>query len=265
MGNLLEIKNLRVEFETDGGMFTAVRNGSLRVAAGETAVLAGESGSGKSVTAMAVAGLLPPAASVTGGEVFFNGASILGIPEAELELIRGRDIAYIFQEPASYLDPVYTIGSQIGEVLSRHRGLRGEPAAAEIRELLSLVQIREPARVAASYPHQLSGGMNQRVFIAMALACRPKLLIADEPTTSLDITIEDQIIRLLGELKIRLGFSLLFITHNLSVGRRIADRLFIMYKGEVVEEGTPETLFSSPRHSHTKELIEAYEKIGRIK
>ncbi|MGE5309047.1 MAG: ATP-binding cassette domain-containing protein [Deltaproteobacteria bacterium] len=265
MENLLEIKNLRVEFNTERGLSTAVRDVSLRVRTGETIVLAGESGSGKSVTAMAVTGLLPQEALVASGAIIFKGRDLIGLPEDDLDRIRGKEIAYIFQEPSSYLDPVYTIGEQIAETLVFHQSMKKEAARAEALRLLGLVRINEPERAARSYPHQLSGGMNQRVFIAIALACGPRLLIADEPTTSLDITIEDQIITLLCELKKKLGFSLLFITHNLAVGRRIADRMFIMHKGEVVEEGDVASIFGSPRHRHTKELIEAYERIGRIR
>lgn len=264
MEHLLKIKNLRVEFLTEKGMATAVRDASLFVQPGETVVLAGESGSGKSMTAMAVAGLLPAGGMVTKGAIYFRGDDVTVYDERRMEKLRGGEIAYIFQEPASYLDPVYTVGAQIGEALCLHRGCSSREAREEAVKLLGLVQIREPLRVFDSYPHQLSGGMNQRVFIAMALACRPRLLIADEPTTSLDVTVEDQIIRLLGELKARLGFSMLFITHNLAIARRIADRIFIMYRGEVVETGDRERIFGLPQHEHTKELIAAYEKIGKL-
>lgn len=265
MENLLEIKDLRVDFITAGRPVTAVDGVSLFLRPAETVVLAGESGSGKSVTALAVTGLLPPEAVVRSGEVIFRGRDLRRLSGGDLDRVRGKEIAYIFQEPASYLDPVYTIGSQITETLALHQGLDAGAAARETLSLLSLVRIGEPERVCRSYPHQLSGGMNQRVFIAMALACRPRLLIADEPTTSLDITIEAQIISLLCELKAKFGFSLLFITHNLAIGRRIAERVYIMHRGRVVEEGSPEAIFGSPRHSHTRELIEAYEKIGRVK
>jgi ABC-type dipeptide/oligopeptide/nickel transport system ATPase component len=264
MENLLRIKELKVEFATGGGRVIAVKNASLSVRQGESVVLAGESGSGKSVTAMAVTGLLPAEASVTGGEIEFDGRDLRRLSQRELDAVRGKQIAYIFQEPASCLDPVFTIGSQIEEVLVAHRGMNKLQAGNECLRLLELVQIRDPGRVCRSYPHQLSGGMNQRAFIAMALACRPRLLIADEPTTSLDVTVESQIIRLICELKAEFGFSLLFITHNLAIAGRIADRIFIMHRGEVVEEGAREQIFGSPRHMHTKELIAAYEKIGKI-
>jgi microcin C transport system ATP-binding protein len=264
MENLLKVRNLRVEFVTEKGMATAVKDANLAVRQGETVVLAGESGSGKSVTAMAVAGLLPAGGILARGAVYFRGTDLTTLGEAELERIRGREIAYVFQEPSSYLDPVYTIGDQVGELLGLHRGLTGARAREECLRLLDLVRIREPERVRNSYPHQLSGGMNQRVFTAMALACAPKLLIADEPTTALDVTVEDQIIRLLCELKAQLGFSLFFITHNLAIARRIADTVFIMHQGEVVESGDSRSIFASPQHAHTKELIAAYEKIGKI-
>jgi ABC-type dipeptide/oligopeptide/nickel transport system ATPase component len=264
MENVLEIKNLTVEFRTDRGVVPAVRDVSLSVHTGETVVLAGESGSGKSVTALAVTGLLPPEAAVTGGSIGFRGRDVAGLTPSEMTGIRGKEIAYIFQEPASYLDPVYTIGRQIEEVLTLHRGMTAREAEAESLRLLGLVRILDPSRVLRSYPHQLSGGMNQRAFVAMALACRPRLLIADEPTTSLDVTVEAQIIRLICELKADFGFSLLFITHNLAIARRIADRIVIMHGGRVVEEGGRDRIFTAPQHFHTKELIAAYERIGKI-
>jgi oligopeptide transport system ATP-binding protein len=188
----------------------------------------------------------------------------LRLEERELNRLRGKEIAYIFQEPVTYLNPVYTIGEQIIETVIMHQGKGRAEAWAEALELLRLVRINDPERVMRDYPHQLSGGMNQRAFIAMSLACKPRLLIADEPTTALDVTIEAQILELLMELKARIGFSLLFITHNLSIAKRIADRICVMYKGEIVECGERETVFRSPRHFHTRELIAAYEKIGKV-
>jgi ABC-type glutathione transport system ATPase component len=264
MEQVLQITGLKIEFLTAQGMTAAVKSADLSVGRGETVVLAGESGSGKSLTALSVAGLLPAGAIITQGEIVFGGKDMRGLTGPGLEAVRGSKVAYIFQEPASYLDPVYTIGSQISEALVAHRGLRGNEAGQETLRLLGLVRISDPGRVARSYPHQLSGGMNQRASIAIALACRPQLLIADEPTTSLDVTVEDQIIRLLCGLKAELGFSLLFITHNLSIARRIADRIVVMHRGETVEEGGREKIFSGPRHPHTKELIAAYERIGRL-
>ncbi|MBM3249722.1 MAG: ABC transporter ATP-binding protein [Candidatus Omnitrophica bacterium] len=264
MGNLLEIRNLKVNFNLDDQVITAVDGVDLDVREGEVLVLAGESGSGKTVTALSITRLLPRTAEIVSGSVMLRGKDLARLSEDSLAAIRGKEIAYIFQEPSSFLNPVYTIGNQLLEAITLHHGKDKEEALKEARELLALVKIREPERVLLDYPHQLSGGMNQRVFLAMALACRPKLLIADEPTTSLDVTVEAQILQLLMELKMRLGFSLLFITHNLSIARRIADRVSVMYKGEVVEEALTEDIFKAPKHSHTRELIRAYEKIGRL-
>jgi ABC-type dipeptide/oligopeptide/nickel transport system ATPase component len=264
MENMLVINDLGVEFRNPGSIAVAVKGAGFEVKTGETVVLAGESGSGKTVTALAITRLLPQGAHIVSGSVTFQGKELLQISEDELRLIRGKEISYVFQEPASYLNPVFTVGSQISEVLALHQGLSGAGASAEVRRLLEAVKISDPGRVERSYPHQLSGGMNQRAFIAMALACRPKLLIADEPTTSLDVTIERQIIDLLTELKRSMGFSLLFITHNLAIARRIADRVVVMYQGQVVEQGDTAPIFASPRHFHTRELITAYEKIGRV-
>jgi microcin C transport system ATP-binding protein len=194
----------------------------------------------------------------------FKDRDLAGVDEPDLVHIRGKEISYIFQEPSSALNPVYTVGNQLIEPLVLHQGKGEREARAEAEALLSMVKIREVKRVMDSFPHQLSGGMNQRVFIAMSLACHPQILIADEPTTALDVTIEAEILKLLVELKKKMGFSLLFITHNLSIARRIADRVCVMYKGSVVEEGTKEEIFDSPKHFHTRDLIAAYEKIGRI-
>ncbi|MCX5704914.1 MAG: ABC transporter ATP-binding protein [Candidatus Omnitrophica bacterium] len=264
MSNLLEIRGLKVNFNLENQVVTAVRGVDLDIREDEVLVLAGESGSGKSVTALSVTRLLPKTAEIVSGSVNFHWVDLAKLDEKALVSIRGKEIAYIFQEPTSYLNPVYTIGSQLSEAIMLHHDKTRLEAFKEAVELLDLVKIKEPKRVIDDYPHQLSGGMNQRVFIAMALACRPRLLIADEPTTSLDVTVEAQILQLLMELKKSLGFSLLFITHNLSIARRIADRVSVMYKGKVVEEGDVEKIFGSPEHNHTKELIRAYEKIGKI-
>lgn len=264
MKNLLEIRNLKVDFCLRGKAFCAVDKISLDIACAQTLVLAGESGSGKTITALAITRILPATAKITSGEIKFSGEDLLKTAEGPLVKIRGKEIAYIFQEPASFLNPVYTIGSQIMEAIILHQGKAKKEAQEEAMELLNLVKIKDPERVFFDYPHRLSGGMNQRVFIAMALACKPRLLIADEPTTSLDVTIESQILGLLLDLKNKLGFSMLFITHNLSIAKRIADRISIMHKGTIVEEGSPKDIFGAPRHFHTKELIGAYEKIGKI-
>jgi ABC-type dipeptide/oligopeptide/nickel transport system ATPase component len=264
MGNLLEIKNLKVEFHLDERVITAVDGAYLNIKENEVVVLAGESGSGKTITALSICKILPRNAHIVWGVINLAGREMLCLNENELIKIRGKDIAYIFQEPVSFLNPVYTIGEQIIEVIKLHQGKNKKEAYEETIDLLKKVRIWEAKRVFQSYPHQLSGGLNQRAFIAMSLACNPKLLIADEPTTSLDVTIEKEILDLLLELKNKLKFSLLFITHNLSIAQKIADRIFIMYKGRVVEEADSQELFKSAKHFHTQELLSAYERIGRI-
>ncbi|MFA5356935.1 MAG: ABC transporter ATP-binding protein [Candidatus Omnitrophota bacterium] len=264
MRNLLEIKGLKVNFYLGRQVISAVDGVNLDIACDEVLVLAGESGSGKSVTALAITNILPRSARITGGEVIFEGNDLTGALEPDLIKVRGKEIAYIFQEPSAYLNPVYTIGAQICEAIMLHQNKTAKEAEEEAGALLEQVKIKDPGKTLLDYPHQLSGGMNQRVFIAMALACRPKLLIADEPTTSLDVTIEAEILGLLMDLKKKIGFSLLFITHNLSIAKRIADRICVMYQGKVVEEGARDNIFASPQHPHTRELISAYEKIGKI-
>jgi len=264
MEKLLEVKNLKVEFQVEDKVIHAVAGVDLQVNADEIVVLAGESGSGKSATALAMTRILPANARIASGEVVFKGRDILKFTEKELINIRGKEIAYIFQEPASYLNPVYTIGSQISEVIVLHQQKSRKEADELALGLLEQVRITEPKRVFFSYPHQLSGGMNQRAFIAMSLAGNPKLLIADEPTTALDVTIEAQILELLLQLQQRMKFSMVFITHNLSIARRIAQRVIVMYQGKIVEQADTAAIFKSPEHFHTKELIAAYEKIGRI-
>jgi oligopeptide transport system ATP-binding protein len=264
MKNLLEIRNLKINFNLKDMALTVVDNINLDIGSSEVLVLAGESGSGKTVSALSITGLLPKNAKIVSGNINFGGQDLVSLDESSLSRVRGKEIAYIFQEPTSFLNPVYTIGDQIVEAIMLHQGRRKKEAWDQARTLLDLVKINQPQRVLFNYPHQLSGGMNQRAFIAMALACKPKLLIADEPTTSLDVTIEAQILELLMSLKNKFGFSLLFITHNLSIAKRIADRIALMHKGRIVEEGDREHIFNSPQHFHTRELISAYEKIGKI-
>ena len=264
MANLLELRNLRVEFYTQTGRIIGVDDVSLDIAGNEILVLAGESGSGKTVTALSLTGILPPNARIVSGRAEFLGRDLFRLEEQSLVKVRGGEISYIFQEPASFLNPVYTIGTQIIESIMLHQSQTKSQASGQALELLNLVKIKDPQRVFSSYPHQLSGGMNQRAFIAMSLACRPKLLIADEPTTSLDVTVEAQILELLVGLRKEMGFSMLFITHNLSIAKKIADRICVMYKGRIEEEGDREGIFGSPKHFHTRELIAAYERIGRI-
>lgn len=265
MNDLLEIRDLRVCFSAVNGNSACVVNGlNLDIKTNETLCLAGESGSGKTITAMSITGILPRHAKIISGQIKYNGRDLLKLNNKELEGIRGSQIAYVFQEPASFLNPVFTIGNQIMEAITLHQDKNRSQAKTEALALLDLVGLKDPERIFLSYPHQLSGGMNQRAFIAMALACSPRLLIADEPTTSLDVTVEAQILKLLLALKEKIGFSLLFITHNLSIAKKIADRICIMHKGTIVEEGTVQSIFNSAQHFHTRELIMAYEKIGKI-
>ena len=264
MRNILEIKKLKVDFFINDRIFTAVQEADLSIGEAEVLVLAGESGSGKTITALSVTKILPKTASIASGSIIFNGKELVNLDESSLVNIRGRQIAYIFQEPVAYLNPVYSVGNQITEAIMLHQKKSKKEAQKETRELLELVKLEDAHRVSRNYPHQLSGGMNQRIFIAMALACRPKLLIADEPTTSLDVTVEREILDLLMELKRKMRFSLLFITHNLSIAKRIADRVCVMFQGKTVEEGKCAEIFSHPAHFHTRELISAYNKIGRI-
>ena len=231
---VLDVRDLGIRFRQDGRIIDAVKGVSFTIGKGETVALVGESGSGKSVTALATVSLLPDSALVT-GSVRYNGAEMVGAAEPELRRVRGNDISFIFQEPMTSLNPLHTIQTQLGESLALHQGLTGDAARARIIELLNKVGIREAESRLDAYPHQLSGGQRQRVMIAMALANGPDLLIADEPTTALDVTIQAQILELLADLKRTEGLSLLFITHDLGVVRRIADRVCVMQGGEIVE------------------------------
>jgi microcin C transport system ATP-binding protein len=253
---LLDVHRLAVSFRQDGRVTEAVRGISFSVGRGETVALVGESGSGKSVTALSTVTLLPDSAAVS-GSVRYNGKEMLGRPEAELRHVRGNDISFIFQEPMTSLNPLHTIEKQIGESLALHQGLTGDAARTRALDLLQKVGIREAESRLAAYPHQLSGGQRQRVMIAMALANGPELLIADEPTTALDVTIQAQILDLLADLKAREKLSVLFITHDLTIVRRIADRVCVMQNGEIVEQGPTAAIFGAPRHPYTQKLIAA--------
>ncbi len=257
--NVLEVKGLDVKFQQDGTTVHAVRGVSFSVAKGETVALVGESGSGKSVTALSTVKLLPDSAEVA-GSVRYNGREMLGATERELRRVRGNDISFIFQEPMTSLNPLHTIDKQITESLELHQGLSGAAARARVLELLQKVGIRDAESRMTAYPHQLSGGQRQRVMIAMALANGPELLIADEPTTALDVTIQAQILELLAELKRSDGLSLLFITHDLTIVRRIAERVCVMQGGEIVEQGATAEIFANPQHPYTRKLLEAEAK-----
>jgi microcin C transport system ATP-binding protein len=259
MKPVLEVENLNVRFAQDGRIIHAVRNVSFTVGKGETVALVGESGSGKSVTALSTVALLPDSAKVT-GSIRYRGAEMVGASEPDLRRVRGNDISFIFQEPMTSLNPLHTIERQLGESLALHQGLTGTAARARILDLLRKVGIREAESRLQAYPHQLSGGQRQRVMIAMALANGPELLIADEPTTALDVTIQAQILDLLADLKAREGLSLLFITHDLGVVRRIADRVCVMQGGEIVEQGPAADVFANPQHPYTQKLLAAEPK-----
>ena len=257
--SLLEIKDLRVTFHQDGREIRAVRGVSLTVEKGETLALVGESGSGKSLTALATVKLLPDTAEYS-GQVCFKGTDTLQMAARDLQRVRGNDISFIFQEPMTSLNPLHSIEKQLAESLLLHQGLSGAAARARVIELLNKVGIADPESRLPAYPHQLSGGQRQRVMIAMALANGPELLIADEPTTALDVTIQAQILELLADLKRSEGLSLLFITHDLTIVRRIADRVAVMKDGEVVETGPVDQVFTNPQHPYTRALLEAEPK-----
>lgn len=255
---LLAIDNLSIAFRQQGETQTVVHNLSLEVAVGETLALVGESGSGKSVSALSVLRLLPtPPASYPSGDIRFHGQSLLHADEATLRGVRGNRIAMIFQEPMVSLNPLHTLEKQLYEVLSLHRGMRKEAARGEILDCLERVGIRQAPRRLADYPHQLSGGERQRVMIAMALLTRPELLIADEPTTALDVSVQAQILQLLRELKRELNMGMLFITHNLSIVRQLADRVAVMQNGRCVEHNHCRALFSAPAHPYTQRLLDS--------
>ena len=259
---VLEVRGLSVTFTTESGTVSAVDNVDLTLGQGEIVGIVGESGCGKSVTAMSLAGLLPPSALVA-GSVRLQGVELIGAPQSVLRAARGQSIAYIFQEPMSSLNPVLTVGRQIGEVLQVHEGLSRKQASARAVELLALVGIPSPRQRVDTYPHQLSGGMRQRVMIAMAVACGPKVLVADEPTTALDVTVQAGILDVLRELRDRLGTSILFITHDLGVIADVADRVVVMYAGRVVERAPVDELFARPQHHYTAGLLVATPTPGR--
>lgn len=264
--NLLEVKELQVYFYDDEGKeLKAVDGVSFNVDKGETIALVGESGCGKSVTSMAILRLVDFKGKITGGEILFNGKNLLLLPESKIREIRGKDIAIIFQEPSSALNPVYTIGDQIVEAIMLHQKLSLRKAKEIAIEMLRLVGIPEPEKRLNEYPHELSGGMKQRAMIAMALSCRPKLLIADEPTTSLDVTIQAQILELIRELQRKLGMALILITHDLGIVADMAERIVVMYAGKVVEEGNRFEIFKNPLHPYTIGLLRSIPRLDMKK
>ena len=267
MGKLLEVKGLVTQFKVDKNkIINAVDRSSFTLDEGETLAIVGESGSGKSVTALSVMGLVPnPPGHIEAGEILFQGRDLLKLSKKEMRSIRGNHISMIFQEPMTSLNPVYTIGKQITESIRLHMGLSKKDAEARAVELLRKVQIPDPEKRLKTYPHQLSGGMRQRVMICMALACEPKLLIADEPTTALDVTIQAQILDLFRKIQEDLNTATIFVTHDLGVVARIADRVAVMYAGKIVEIGTAEEIFYDPRHPYTKGLLRSLPALSRGK
>ncbi|MDT8288360.1 ABC transporter ATP-binding protein [Roseomonas mucosa] len=260
---LLEVENLQTHFRTpDGGVNRAVDGLSFHVNAGETVAIVGESGCGKSVTSMSILRLIPEPPGRIAGSVRFEGKDLLKLQDHEMRAIRGNEISMIFQEPMTSLNPVLTIGKQIGESLRLHQGMNRRQAEARAIEMLKLVGIPAPERRVKEYPHQLSGGMRQRVMIAMSLACNPKLLIADEPTTALDVTIQAQILDLMRDLKHRVGAAIVLITHDLGVVAEVAERVIVMYAGRKVEEAEVGELFRAPKHPYTQGLLGAVPKLG---
>jgi oligopeptide/dipeptide ABC transporter ATP-binding protein len=267
-GALLDVRNLCVEFTTEAGIVPAVAGISFSIAQGETLVIVGESGSGKSVTSLAIMGLIPrPPGRIASGEILFRRRDgvvrdLVQAKAEELQRLRGAEIAMIFQEPMSALNPVYAIGEQIMESLLLHERVSARAARAHAIEMLKLLGIPEPARRFDAYPHQLSGGMRQRAMIAMALCCRPSLLIADEPTTALDVTVQAQILDLIRRLQKELGMAVIFITHNLGVAAEIADRVMVMYAGQAVETGPTHEIFRQARMPYTMGLLASVPRLG---
>lgn len=259
---LLKLSNLTTRLETVNGVFTAVDDVSFELAAGETIALVGESGCGKSLTALSIMGLVPsPPAKVVAGQILFHGEDLLEKSEKQMQAVRGKDIAMIFQEPMTSLNPLLRIGEQLSEGIRLHEGLSRGQAEQKALEILTLVGISSPASRMREYPHQLSGGMRQRVMIAMALACNPQLLIADEPTTALDVTIQAQILHLMRNLQQRLGTAIVLITHDLGVVATMADRVIVMYLGRIVESAPVREIFRSPLHPYTQGLLRSVPNI----
>jgi oligopeptide/dipeptide ABC transporter ATP-binding protein len=264
MPPLLEVRELRTEFRTGAGVVRAVDGISYTVEAGETVAIVGESGSGKSVEALSIMRLIPnPPGRIVSGEVLFDGRDLRKLTEEEMRAVRGRDIGMVFQEPMTSLNPVLTIGRQITETLEQHQGASREDADKRAIELLEMVGIADSRRRLRQYPHQLSGGMRQRVMIAVALACNPKLIIADEPTTALDVTIQAQILELMKSLTRKLGVAQIIITHNLGVVARYASRVNVMYAGRIVEAGTAEAIYHDPRHPYTVALLKSVPRLDQ--
>jgi len=266
LATLLEIDDLQTHFFTSAGVVKAVDGVSYTVDEGETVAVVGESGCGKSVTAMSILRLIPwPPGKIVGGSIRFDGKELLELDEEGIRKLRGKDIGMIFQEPMTSLNPVLTIGLQLTETLKAHTDISDDDATARAVELLGMVGISEPERRLEQYPHHLSGGMRQRVVIAMALSCEPKLIIADEPTTALDVTIQAQILELMKDLTKRLGVAMIVITHNLGVVARYADRVNVMYAGRIIESGTARDVYYSPKHPYTLALLKSVPRMDQAR
>ncbi|MCR3922001.1 MAG: ABC transporter ATP-binding protein [Firmicutes bacterium] len=263
--NLVDIKNLKLSFFTAAGEVKALNDVSIQMKQGDVLGIVGESGSGKSVTAYSLMGLVPHPGKIIGGSIAFDGHYINEMSEKELRILRGNKLSIIFQDPMTSLNPVYTIGNQIEEVILLHATKSKKIASKRALDLLNLVGINEPRRRLKQYPHELSGGMRQRVMIAIALACEPKLLIADEPTTALDVTIQAQILELMGELRKKIGMSIIMITHDLGVVANMCEKIAVMYAGKIVEYGTADEIFYNPKHEYTKGLLLSIPKISATK
>ncbi len=260
--NLLTVSNLQLEFKTARGILKALNNITFDVRPGEVFGLVGETGCGKTVTGLSILRLLPKSARITNGSILFNENDLLRTSTKEMEALRGNDIAMIFQDPSSSLNPVFTVGSQMERVIRQHTQMNGKDAKNRAAEMLDKVGLPDVQRMLAAYPHQLSGGQQQRVMIAMALSCNPRLLIADEPTTALDVTIQAQILRLLRNLQEQFEFSVILITHNLGVVAQTCDRLAVLYAGRVAEIGSTEDIFNNPQHPYTRGLMNAIPRPG---
>jgi oligopeptide transport system ATP-binding protein len=262
VGRLLEVEDLRVGFQSEAGMAEAIRGVTFGMDQREAIGIVGESGSGKSLTAISILQLLAPPARILGGSIRFAGKNLIGLPAAELGELRGRDISIVFQDPSTSLNPVFSIGTQLVDVIRSHQGLGRSAATSAAAAVLASVGISQPEARLNNYPHELSGGMRQRVMIGMAVACRPRLLILDEPTTALDVTVQAQVMEVIRGLKDELGLAVLFITHNLDLAAEFCDRLIVMYAGEIVEEGSTVAVFSEPRHPYTRALLDCIPQLS---
>lgn len=259
---LLKVEDLEVSFFTYAGEVKAVRKISYELYPGEVMGIVGESGSGKSVSSYGLMGIIPEPGKIIGGNIYFDGIDVTGLSEKEMLKLRGKDISMIFQDPMTSLNPVFTVGNQIDEVLKKHTDMNKEQRTSRIIELFELVGINQPEKRIKQYPHEFSGGMRQRVMIAMALACNPKLLVADEPTTALDVTIQSQILDLLKELKEKIDMSVIFITHDLGVVADVCDKVAVMYAGNLIETGNIDDIFYNPKHPYTWGLLKSVPKVN---